>query len=204
MNLPNKGPIHQSVAVLANQIGKMDFNDGVLRWALSALTGIMILIVVENKDVLVWGLLPLMYANSTWNLCFYSSSKYLGQYDGMANNAHCLLYGFSKIMPLIINLIERDDSELHQAYKSLWKMASKFLVSGWITFSDPEFHSESARSLIISLHKVMIYIYVACTFNKCFINGRSTGNPSIFAIKNVSSTRKSIYFAKKCRDCKQR
>jgi hypothetical protein len=85
------------------------------------------------------------------------------KFDGMTNNAHCLLYGFHKIIPLLLNLVGQEEGEVSKAFDQLWSVNSTLLISGWTNFTEPEFVPEAAQSLIMTLHKVIL-IYIACPY----------------------------------------
>jgi hypothetical protein len=81
----------------------------------------------------------------------------------MTNNAHCLLYGFKQILPLLIDLFQLGQKELANAFESLWTLNATLLLSGWTSFSDTDFVPEAVPSLIMSLHQVTI-VNPACAF----------------------------------------
>jgi hypothetical protein len=119
------------------------------------------LINVAEKDPTAWNSMPFLYANALWTLTYYPSSKHNPKFDGMTNNAHCLMYGFKQIMPLLMDLFQLGQNELANAFESLWTLSGTLLVSGWTNFSDAEFIPESVPALIMTLHQVR-NAHIAC------------------------------------------
>lgn len=68
-------PEMKPVQILANQIGMTDGADGMLKWALSAVAS-------DGKEQSFWLLLPIIYAQLMWSLCYDRRSVYSMKFDG--------------------------------------------------------------------------------------------------------------------------
>lgn len=68
--------IVKAVNVLANQLGKFQNSDGMLKWASSAVA------TSAKECASAWNILPVVYANLLWQSCYDPKTKYEMKFDG--------------------------------------------------------------------------------------------------------------------------
>ncbi|KAI8897714.1 Nck-associated protein 1 [Globomyces pollinis-pini] len=152
--LKSEGDI-QAAKILANQIGKIDKSDGMLQWALSALTA-------DKKDIQTWLNLPLLFAIGFWQLSQMEQSIYNTQLDGLENNGHCLSIAFSKILSPIYRLLSFEKFQ-SKSLDEFWKLSGILLIPDWSVQLERQSQLKSnqidkvnSKLMIVSIHSIFL------------------------------------------------